>query len=436
MPIQRVKARQIFDSRGEPTLEVDLITDIGLLRSSIPSVQTPNPNEAVEMRDGNEAVFNGKSVFKAVEIVNNVIGPALIKSRLDVCQQQEIDALMTRLDGTENKAKLGANSILAISIACCKAGAVKKGLPLYKYIAELANNSEFSIPVPAFNVISGGRAAGNMLPCQEFMILPTGAESFADAMKMGTEVYRALEKLIAESQEAKTPLPVGDEGAFSPEFEEDREALSMINDAIKNAGYDGRVKIAIDMAASAFCKDGLYDLAFKSDDSDPDDFLEAEALRDQYLELLAEFPTIVSIEDPFDQEDWEGWPMLADQPIQIVTDDLTAMNAERIDEATEKRLANCLLLRMSQIGTITETINCHKMARINGWGSVVSAGYGETEDNFVADLAVGLATGQIKAGAPCRTDRIAKYNQILRIEEELGKDAKYAGNNFRNPFAK
>lgn len=180
----------------------------------------------------------------------------------------------------------------------------------------------------------------------------------------------------------------------------------------------------------------MYDLAFKSDDSDPDDFLEAEALRDQYLELLAEFPTIVSIEDPFDQEDWDGWPMLADQPIQIVTDDLTAMNSERIDEATEKRLANCLLLRMSQIGTITETINCHKMARINGWGSVVSAGYGETEDNFVADLAVGLATGQIKAGAPCRTDRIAKYNQILRIEEELGKDAKYAGNNFRNPFAK
>lgn len=180
----------------------------------------------------------------------------------------------------------------------------------------------------------------------------------------------------------------------------------------------------------------MYDLAFKTEDSDPDDYLEAEALRDQYVEMLAEFPTIVSIEDPFDQEDWEGWPMLADQPIQIVADDLTAMNVERIDEAIEQRAANCLLLRLSQIGTVTETINCYRMAKINGWGSVVSAAHGETEDNFVADLAVGLAAGQFKAGAPCRTERTAKYNQILRIEEELGKDAKYAGNNFRNPFAK
>ncbi|XP_015434457.1 PREDICTED: enolase-like [Dufourea novaeangliae] len=436
MPIQKVKARQIFDSRGEPTLEVDIITDVGLLRSSVPSVLVPSPNQAHELRDGNEAMYHGRSVFRAVDVINNVIAPQLLKSRLEACQQVEIDSLLNKLDGTENKSKLGANAILGVSIACCKAGAAKKGLPVYRYIAELAENGELYIPVPCFNMISGGRHAGNTIPCQEFMILPIGAESFADALKMGSEVYKVLEKKIAAAQEINLPLPVSDEGAFAPEFEEDREAMMLLDESIKDAGYDGRIVIALDMAASSFYKEGGYDLAFKTEDSDPDDYMEAETLKDQYLEYLAEFPSIVSIEDPFDQEDWEGWLTIADQDIQIVSDELTAMNIDRIEEAIERQMANSIILRMSQVGTVTEAINCAKIAKMSDWGYIVSSCQGETEDNFVADFAIGLSAGQFKAGAPCRTERTAKYNQILRIEEELGKDAKYAGQNYRNPLAK
>ncbi|KAF7387338.1 hypothetical protein HZH68_013015 [Vespula germanica] len=436
MPIQKVKARQIFDSRGDPTLEVDLITDVGLFRSSVPSTLVVNPNQAQEIRDGNEAAYHGRSVFKAVDIVNNVIAPQLLKSRLEVCQQVEIDSLLNRLDGTENKSKLGANSILGISLACCKAGAAKKGLPIYRYIAELAENSELYLPVPCFNMISGGKLAGNNIPCEKFMILPIGAESFVDAMKMGNEVYRVLERKIAEAQEVQLPLSVCDDGAFAPLLEDDKDALTLIDESIRDAGYEGRIKIALDMAASSFYKEGGYDLAFKTEESDPDDYMEAETLKEQYVDYLAEYPSIVSIEDPFDQEDWEGWLTLADQEIQVVSDDLTAMNIERIEEAIERQMANCIVLRMSQIGTVTEAINCARMARINGWGYVIAAGQCETEDNFVADFAVGLSAGQFKAGAPCRSERTAKYNQIIRIEEELGKDAKYAGLNFRNPLAK
>ncbi|KAI4485745.1 PREDICTED: enolase-like [Polistes canadensis] len=436
MPIQKVKARQIFDSRGDPTLEVDLITDVGLFRSSVSSTLVSNPNQAQEIRDGNEGAYHGRSVFKAVDIVNNVIAPQLLKSKLEVCQQMEIDSLLNRLDGTENKSKLGANSILGVSLACCKAGAAKKGLPIYRYIAELAENGDLYLPVPCFNMISGGRLAGNSIPCEKFMILPIGAESFVDAMKMGNEVYRVLERKIAEAQEIQLPLPVSDDGAFVPLLEDDKDALTLIDESIKDAGYEGRIKIALDMAASAFYKEGGYDLAFKTEESDPDDYMEAEALKEQYIDYLTDFPSIVSIEDPFDQEDWEGWLTLADQEIQIVSDDLTAMNIERIEEAIERQMANCLVLRMSQIGTITETINCARMARINNWGYVVAAGQCETEDNFVADLAVGLSAGQFKSGAPCRSERTAKYNQIIRIEEELGKDAKYAGLNYRSPLAK
>ncbi|XP_071877063.1 enolase isoform X2 [Bombus fervidus] len=423
MPIQKVKARQIFNSRGDPTLEVDIITDVGLLRSSVPSVLIPNPNQAQELRDGNEAMYHGRSVFRAVDVVNNIIAPQLLKSRLEACQQMEIDSLLNRLDGTENKSKLGANAILGVSIACCKAGAAKKGLPVYRYIAELAENGELYIPVPSFNMISGGRHANNTLPCQEFMILPI--------------VYRVLERKIAAAQEIQLPLPVSDDGAFTPlELEEDKEALLLLDESIKEAGYEGRIKIALDMAASAFYKEGGYDLAFKTEESDPDDYMESEALKDQYLEYLTEFSSLVSIEDPFDLDDWEGWLTLADQDIQVVADDLTAMNIDRIEEAIERQMANALVLRMSQVGTVTEAINCAKIARISDWGYIVTACEGETEDNFVADLAIGLSAGQFKAGAPCRSERTAKYNQILRIEEELGKDARYAGLNYRNPLAK
>ncbi|XP_014489187.1 PREDICTED: enolase-like [Dinoponera quadriceps] len=436
MSFKKIKARQIFDCRGEPTLEVDVITDVGLLRSSVPSTVAINPNQAIEIRDGNMAAYHGRSVFKAVDIVNNMIAPQLMKSQLNVCQQTEIDALLNKLDGTDNKSRLGANSILGVSIACCKAGAIKKGLPIYRYIAELAENGQLYVPVPSFSIISGGKFAGNNLTCQEFAILPVGAESFADAVKMGTEVYRVAERKIVAAQGLKGPPPVSEKGAFVPEMENDKEALALLNDSITDAGYQGKIKIALDMAASAFYKEGGYDLEYKTGETDPEDYLEAEALRDRYLEYLSEFPAIVSLEDPFDQEDWEGWLTIAGQDVQVVSDALTAMNVERISEAIDRKVANCLVLRIPQIGTVTELINCAKMAKINDWGYAVSASRAETEDNFIADVAVGLSAGQIKAGAPCRGERIAKYNQILRIEEELGKDARYAGPKYRNPLAK
>ncbi|XP_008544916.1 enolase [Microplitis demolitor] len=433
MPIEKVKARQIFDSRGEPTLEVDLITDIGLFRSSVPCTPS-NSNDALDLRGNNAIIFNGPSVLNAVKNINKIIAPELIKSRFEVCQQREIDLLMIKLDGSKNKSKLGANAILGVSMACCKAGAIKGGIPLYRYISRLADTQPI-IPVPMFNIINGGKLAGNPLICQEFMIMPTGAESFKEAMKMGVEVFKILEKMIAESEELKLPLTVGDEGGFSPQIEEDTEALSMIVEAIKAAGYEGKVKIAIDMSASSFCKDGQYDLQFKTEDTDPDDYIEAEALKNRYLEILTDFPQLVSIKDPFDQDDWDSWPMLSDQPIQIVADDLTAMNLERIEEATERGAGNCLTIRLPQVGTVTEAIDCFKMARSSGWSAIVSAGYGETEDCFVADFVVGLSAGQFKAGAICRGERISKYNQILRIEEELGQGAKYAGEMFKNPLS-
>ncbi|XP_071560857.1 enolase [Temnothorax nylanderi] len=436
MALRKIKARQIFDSRGEPTLEVDVITDVGLFRSSVPSTVLLNPNQAREIRDENAAAYHGRSVFKVVDTVNNVIAPQLIKSRLEVCQQMEIDGLLNKLDGTENKSRLGVNAILGVSVACCKAGAARKGLPVYRYIAELAENNKLCIPVPSFTMINGGRYAGNNLSCQEFAILPVGAESFADAIKMATEMYRVLERKIIDAKQIRGPLPTSDDGAFAPNLENDEAALTLLDASIRDAGYEGRIKIALDMAASSFYKEGGYDLAFKTKDSEPNNYLGAEALRDQYLKYISKFPTIVSIEDPFDQEDWEGWLTIVHQGIQVVSDDLTAMNVERIEEAMVRNVANCLILRLSQIGTVTEVINCAKMARINNWGYIVSTSHGETEDNFIADLAVGLSTGQFKAGAPCRSDRMGKYNQILRIEEELGKDAKYVGTKYRNPLAK
>ncbi|XP_034938789.1 enolase-like isoform X2 [Chelonus insularis] len=328
MPIEKIKARQIFDSRGEPTLEVDLITDIGLLRSSVPYNLPTNPIEGFDLRDNDDSKFNGRTVFKAIDNITNIIAPNLIKSRLEVCQQQDIDSFLAKLDGTDNKSKLGANAILGVSMACCKAGAIKRGIPLYKYISNMAG-SQPVIPVPIFNVISGGKLAGNPLTFQKFMIMPTGAKSFKEAMQIGTEVYRAVENQIAENAELKLPLTVGDDGSFHPDFEENTEALATVVDAIKVTGYEDKVKIALDISASTFCKDGQYDLEYKTEETDPDDYLEPEALLEQYQELLGEFPQIISLKDPFDQEDWDSWPLLSNQSIQIVADDLTAMNNEK-----------------------------------------------------------------------------------------------------------
>ncbi|KOC59564.1 Enolase [Habropoda laboriosa] len=430
MPIKSIKARQIFDSRGNPTVEVDLVTDNGLFRAEVPSGASTGVHEALELRDNDKSKYHGKSVFKAVENINNTITPELLKSNLEVTQQTDIDNLLLKLDGTPNKSKLGANALLGVSLAVCKAGAAKKGVPLYKYIAELAGNANIILPVPAFNVINGGSHAGNKLAMQEFMILPTGAANFTEAMKMGTEVYHHLKAGI-KKKFGLDATAVGDEGGFAPNILENKEALNLILDAIKVR----KIKIGMDVAASEFHKNGKYDLDFKNEKSDPNTYLEPQALKNLYLDFVKEFP-IVSIEDPFDQDDWASWTSITSStPIQIVGDDLTVTNPERIKTAIEKKACNCLLLKVNQIGTVTESINAHKLAKSAGWGTMVSHRSGETEDTFIADLVVGLSTGQIKTGAPCRSERLAKYNQILRIEEELGAAAKYAGDKFRNPHA-
>jgi enolase len=432
MPILSIKARQIFDSRGNPTVEVDLTTDKGLFRAAVPSGASTGIYEALELRDNDKANYHGKGVQKAVDNINKTITPALLGQNFDVTKQKEIDEFMLQLDGTENKDKLGANSILGVSMAVCRAGAAAKGIPLYKYIAELAGNPSVILPVPAFNVINGGSHAGNKLAMQEFMILPTGASSFTEAMKMGSEVYHHLKNVI-KAKFGLDATSVGDEGGFAPNILNNKDALILIIEAIQKAGYVGKIEIGMDVAASEFHRDGKYDLDFKNPKSDPSTWLSGDALGDLYQEFIKEYP-MVSIEDPFDQDDWAAWTKLtANTSIQIVGDDLTVTNPKRITTAVEKKACNCLLLKVNQIGSVTEAINANLLARKNGWGTMVSHRSGETEDTFIADLVVGLCTGQIKTGAPCRSERLAKYNQILRIEEELGADAKYAGKTFRNP---
>lgn len=432
MPIKSIFARRIFDSRGNPTVEVDLVTELGLFRAAVPSGASTGVHEALELRDEDANNYHGKDVSKAIDNVNKSLAPALLKSNLDVTQQTEIDEFMIRLDGTDNKSKFGANAILGVSLAVCKAGAAKRGVPLYKHIADLAENKNIILPVPAFNVINGGSHAGNKLAMQEFMIFPTGATSFTEAMKMGSEVYHHLKKVIKEKF-GLDATAVGDEGGFAPNIQNNKDALALIVQAIDKAGYKGRIEIGMDVAASEFHKNGQYDLDFKNPKSDKSKWLSPEKLLQTYQEYIKEFP-IVSIEDPFDQDHWEAWTQITEKTsIQIVGDDLTVTNPKRIKTAVEKKACNCLLLKVNQIGTVTESIQAHKLAKENGWGTMVSHRSGETEDTFIADLVVGLSTGQIKTGAPCRSERLAKYNQILRIEEELGGKAKYAGAAFRKP---
>jgi len=354
---------------------------------------------------------------------------------LDITNQRAIDQLMLDLDGTENKSKLGANAILGVSLAICKAAAAQKGVPLYRHIADLAGNKTVVLPVPAFNVINGGSHAGNKLAMQEFMILPVGAKNFTEAMRMGTEIYHHL-KAVIKKKYGQDACNVGDEGGFAPNILENNDALELIKTAIAAAGYTKQIRIGMDVAASEFCKEGFqYDLDFKNPNSDKTKFLSSDKLCDVYKGFCKSAP-IVSIEDPFDQDDWEAWAkMTADLPdIQIVGDDLLVTNPKRVKDGIDKKSCNCLLLKVNQIGSVTESIDACKMSQAAGWGVMVSHRSGETEDTFIADLVVGLCTGQIKTGAPCRSERLAKYNQILRIEEELGADAVYAGEKFRRPL--
>jgi enolase len=436
MPITRIHARQIYDSRGNPTVEVDLTTEKGIFRAAVPSGASTGVHEALELRDKEKGVHHGKGVNKAIANVNDIIAPALIAKNFDVTQQSEIDKFMIDLDGTENKAKLGANAILGVSLAVCKAGAVHKGVPLYQYIAQLNGTKQVILPVPAFNVINGGSHAGNKLAMQEFMILPVGAKTFKEAMRMGSEIYHFLKTEI-QKRYGLDATAVGDEGGFAPNIQDNKEGLDLLNTAIEKAGYTGKVSIGMDVAASEFFKekDGkkYYDLDFKNEHSDPSKWLTGDQLADLYRSFIKEYP-VVSIEDGFDQDDWENWTKFkTTETIQTVGDDLTVTNPKRIRMAIDKKACDCLLLKVNQIGTVTESIEAAKLSRANGWGVMVSHRSGETEDTFIADLVVGLATGQIKTGAPCRSERLAKYNQILRIEEELGDAAIYAGHKFRNP---
>ncbi|KAI8325083.1 alpha-enolase [Martensiomyces pterosporus] len=436
MAITRIHARQIFDSRGNPTVEVDLTTDKGLFRAAVPSGASTGVHEALELRDGGET-YMGKGVQQAVDHVNNDIAPALIKADIPVEDQEAIDKFMIELDGTPNKSKFGANAILGVSLAAAKAGAAQKGVPLYQHFRDLSGRSheKFVLPVPAFNVINGGSHAGNKLAMQEFMILPTGAASFTEAMRIGSEVYHNLKSVI-KAKYGQDATNVGDEGGFAPNIQSSEEGLELLNEAIAKAGYTGKVEIGMDSAASEFYKDGKYDLDFKNADSDPAKFLSTKELADLYSKFAQDYP-VVSIEDPFDQDDWEAYIHLEStlgQKIQIVGDDLLVTNPARIQTGIDKKACNALLLKVNQIGSVTESIRAANLSFKAGWGVMVSHRSGETEDSTIADLVVGLGTGQIKTGAPCRSERLAKYNQILRIEEELGDKAIYAGKNFRQPF--
>ncbi|KAK6588842.1 hypothetical protein RS030_2262 [Cryptosporidium xiaoi] len=438
--ILAVKAREILDSRGNPTVEAEITTEKGIFRACCPSGASTGIYEAKELRDGDPKRYLGKGVQKAVDNVNNIIAPAFIGK--DPTKQRELDVLMTeQLDGSKNdygftKSVLGANATTAVSFALARAGAAAKGVPLYKYIAELAGNStdRFVMPVPSFNVLNGGKHAGNALAPQEFMIFPVGAPNFKEALRYGAEVYHTLKSVIKKKY-GLSATNIGDEGGFAPDISTPKEALDLITEAIDLCGYTGKVKISLDPAASEMFVEEkkCYDLSFKSKDSS--NYLSSEQLTNMWVDICSKY-NIASIEDPFDQDDYDAYASLTKQvgaTVQIMGDDLFVTNMSRLAIGKEKGACNALLLKVNQIGTVTEAIAAFELARSFGWGIQVSHRSGETEDTFIADLTVGLGTGQLKTGAPCRSERVAKYNQLMRIEEELGDKCVFAGENFRRP---
>lgn len=431
--IKKIVAREILDSRGNPTVEVDAVTENGVFRAGVPSGASTGVHEALELRDNDKKRYGGKGVLKAVENVNKAIAPAL--KGMDEAKQEEIDKKMIALDGTENKSRLGANAILGVSMAVCRAGAAARKLPLYRHIAEMAGVKEFVLPVPSFNVINGGKHAGNRLAMQEFMILPAGASSFKEAMRIGAEVYHSLKKVIQEKY-GQDAVNVGDEGGFAPNIQDNREGLELLKAAIEKAGYAGKVRIGMDVAASEFYSEGKYDLDFKNPENDGSMQKTGDEMVEIYKGFVKDYG-LVSIEDPFDQDDWEAYAKLTkavgEKGPQIVGDDLLVTNPKRIKKAIEKKACNSLLLKVNQIGTVTESVQACRISQQAGWGVMVSHRSGETTDDFIADLVVGLRAGQIKTGAPCRGERLAKYNQLMRIEEELGRECRYAGEKFRKP---
>lgn len=417
--IIEVHARQIFDSRGNPTVEVDVITENGILgRAAVPSGASTGEHEAVELRDGGEA-YMGKGVAKAVKNVNEILAESLIG--VSIFDQNKIDQTMIELDGTPNKSKLGANAILGISLAAAKAAANELGLPLYRYVGGV---SAHTLPVPMMNIINGGSHSDAPIAFQEFMVMPIGAQSFTHAMQMGSEIFHHLKKVL-HSRGLSTA--VGDEGGFAPSLDGTEDALETILKAIGNAGYKAgeEVKIALDCAAAEFYENGIYDYTKFEGDKGVKRTSEEQA---QYLADLSKKYPIISIEDGMDENDWDGWKALTEKAgdsVQLVGDDLFVTNVTRLSRGIEQGIANSILIKVNQIGTLSETIAAVEMAHRAGYTSVMSHRSGETEDNTIADLAVALNTGQIKTGSASRSDRMAKYNQLLRIEEELKHAAIY-----------
>lgn len=413
-----VNARQILDSRGNPTVEVDVILDDGTLgRAAVPSGASTGAYEAVELRDGDERYYMGKGVMRAVENVNNIIAPEIVG--MDVTDQLGIDHILLELDGTPNKQKLGANALLGVSLAAAKAAAQHLDLPLYQYLGGI-NAKE--LPVPMMNILNGGKHADNNVDIQEFMVVPTGFDSFSSALRAGVEIFHNLKKVL-KTKNMNTA--VGDEGGFAPSLSSNKEALEVIMEAIIKAGYRAGedIFIALDVAATELYKDGKYVL--KGEDI----VKTAEEMVAFYEELAKEFP-IISIEDGLSEDDWEGWKMLTEKlgkKLQLVGDDLFVTNTKRLQRGIDEGVANSILIKANQIGTLTETFECIEMAQKAGYTTVISHRSGETEDATIADIAVAVNAGQIKTGAPSRSDRVAKYNQLLRIEEDLGDLAKFFG---------
>ncbi len=417
-----IKGREVLDSRGNPTVEADVLLDNGIIGSACaPSGASTGSREALELRDGDKSRYMGKGVLKAVANINGPIRDALLGK--DPVDQKALDRTMIALDGTENKASLGANAILAVSLAAAKAAAQDQDLPLYAHIANLNGTpGVYSMPVPMMNIINGGEHADNNVDIQEFMVQPVGAKSFSEALRMGTEIFHHL-KAVLKARGLSTA--VGDEGGFAPDLASNEDALGAIAEAVEKAGYKlgTDVTLALDCAASEFYKDGIYDLAGEGHKFDAAGFAD-------YLAGLADRYPIISIEDGLDESDWAGWKILTDKigdKVQLVGDDLFVTNTKILKEGIDKKIANSILIKFNQIGTLTETLEAIQMAKAAGYTAVISHRSGETEDSTIADLAVGTAAGQIKTGSLCRSDRVSKYNQLLRIEEQLGGKALYNG---------
>lgn len=416
--IEDITARQILDSRGNPTVEVDVKLSCGVVgRAAVPSGASTGIFEALELRDGDKSMYLGKGVLKAVDNVNNKIAPELIGE--DASCQQEIDRIMLELDGTDNKAELGANAILGVSLAVAKAASLAYEMPLYRYLGGINANT---LPTPMMNIINGGAHADNNIDFQEFMIAPVGATSFQEAIRMGAEVFHNLKKVLHDKGLATS---VGDEGGFAPNLGSNEEGIEVILEAIKNAGYTTeQIKICLDVASSEFYKDGSYIL-----EGEGGKVLSSAEMADFLATWVDKYP-IISIEDGMAEEDWDGWKLLTEkvgEKCQLVGDDLFVTNTKRLAEGIDRDIANSILIKVNQIGTLTETLAAISMAHTAGYTAISSHRSGETEDTFIADLAVATNCGQIKTGSASRSDRIAKYNQLIRIEQELGSAAKYLG---------